>query len=187
MFVQYKHIPLKTLSYIFLFVQFLHNIYTQSPENPSFLCWIVLEGFQANNTNLQNSCVLSITTLVWFSLHLKYIYIYYILSVVLSLTKSRQNPMNPVDTVTNHTYLSLHRLVNRKFITIHSNKYIHGLTIKSEMKTFICARMHLLKIYATFILLQCCNVENECIILYCTKFLQKHLQFFTFQQMYTGN
>lgn len=43
-FVQYKHIPLITFNYIFLFVQFLHNIYTQSPENSSFLCWIVHEG-----------------------------------------------------------------------------------------------------------------------------------------------
>lgn len=60
--------------------------------------------------------------------------------------------MNSVDTVTNHTYPSLNRLINHKFITIHSNKYIHGLQIQSQMKTFICASMHFLKIHVTSIL-----------------------------------
>lgn len=164
-----------------------HNIYnvytvTRKPKFPLLDC---TRGVQANNTNLQNSCVSSVTILVWFSSiknTFTYTGIYY---PYISLTKSRQNPMNSVDTVTNHTYPSLNRLINHKFITIHSNKYIHGLQIQSQMKTSIFASMHFLKIHVTSILQQCCNVENGCIILYCTKFFQKHLQFFTIQHMYS--
>lgn len=163
-----------------------HNIYnvytvTRKPKFPLLDC--TRGGPSKQHKLVEHLCI--ITILVWFSSiknTFTYTGIYY---PYISLTKSRQNPMNSVDTVTNHTYPSLNRLINHKFITIHSNKYIHGLQIQSQMKTFICASMHFLKIYVTSILQQCCNVENGCIILYCTKFFQKHLQFFTIQHMYS--
>lgn len=163
-----------------------HNIYnvytvTRKPKFPLLDC--TRGGPSKQHKLVELLCI--ITILVWFSSiknTFTYTGIYY---PYISLTKSRQNPMNSVDTVTNHTYPSLNRLINHKFITIHSNKYIHGLQIQSQMKTSIFASMHFLKIHVTSILQQCCNFENGCIILYCTKFFQKHLQFFTIQHMYS--
>lgn len=166
-----------------------HNIYnvytvTRKPKFPLLDC--TRGGPSKQHKLVELLCIISYNIGMVF-LHQKYIYIYrYILSIYFShKIYRRQNPMNSVDTVTNHTYPSLNRLINHKFITIHSNKYIHGLQIQSQMKTSICASMHFLKIHVTSILQQCCNFENGCIILYCTKFFQKHLQFFTIQHMYS--